>query len=423
MVSNQEKTEFLHSLIEKMQRHEDENIIKSDIQRILLSDTDGGKLYKYRAFDEFSLENLKNQTLHGSRPSVFNDPFDSKLGVDVQSLVDAKINQEFDFIEEAFTEFMEIYNGRKELADCTDKNKPIIINLMNSKQLRHFLNETSELSEEDLNKYLYAHLGVLIDIISSIASNDEARKKMELTNKMMPQLENYEPPKGQFKFPEKTVSFESFIRSEGIEDDADEISLVKSYYMKQKPDDYNTASKIDQIFSEIDRKVNQAIDNELYIISLCADNKNRLMWSHYADNHKGFCIEYDCNLDNIGNDAALISPVIYSVMRPKIPWKTFIAADDRIKKEIDKEIFASFFLSFLTKDEVWSYEREWRILVPSVNNDMDIKAPPISCIYLGALCSEENKERMLSIAKQLDVPVKKMVIDRGEYNLHVESID
>ncbi|MCH5271962.1 MAG: DUF2971 domain-containing protein [Lachnospiraceae bacterium] len=423
MVSNQEKTEFLHSLIEKMQRQEDEAIIKADIQRILLSDTDGGKLYKYRAFNDFSLQNLENQTLHGSRPSVFNDPFDSRLGVDVQSLVDAKINLKFDFIVEAFAEFMEIYIGRKELGDCTDKNKPIIINLMNSKQLRHFLNETSELSEEDLNKYLYAHPGVLIDIISSIASNDEARKKMELTNKMRPQLEKYEPPKGQFKFPEKTVSFESFIRSEGIEDDADEISLVKSYYMKQKPDDCDKASKIERIFSDIDTRINQAVDNAIYIISLCADNKNRLMWSHYADNHKGFCIEYDCNLDNICDNVALISPVVYSVMRPKIPWKSFIAADNLVKKEIDKDTFTSFLFSFLTKDEVWSYEREWRILVPSTNKVMDIKAPPISCIYLGALCSEENQERMLSIAKQLDVPVKKMVIDRGEYNLHVESID
>lgn len=423
MVSNQEKTEFLHSLIEKMQRNEDEDIIKSDIQRILLADTDGGKLYKYRTFDNFSLVNLKNQTLHGSRPSVFNDPFDSRLGVDVHSLVDAKINLEFDFIEEAFTEFMEIYDGRKELADCTDKNKPIIINLMNSKQLWHFLNETSELSEEDLNKYLYAHLGVLIDIISSIALNDEARKKMELTNKMMPQLENYEPSKGQFKFPEKTVSFESFIRGEGIEDDADEISLVKLYYMKQKPDDCNAASKINQIFSEIDRKVNKAIDNELYIISLCADNKNRLMWSHYADNHTGFCIEYDCTVNNLESNVALISPVIYSAMRPKIPWKAYLAMDNSANKEFGKDIFASFFLSFLTKDDVWSYEREWRILVPSANKVMDIKSPPISCIYLGALCSEENQKRILSIAKQLDVPVKKMVIDRGEYNLHVESID
>lgn len=145
------------------------------------------------------------------------------------------------------------------------------------------------------------------------------------------------------------------------------------------------------------------------------------MWSHYADNHRGFCIEYNFSLHNLEKN--FVYPVIYSAMRPKIPWEIFIMAENMDDIEVNKSFLPYYLLLLLTKDEVWSYEREWRILVPSVNNDMDIKAPPISCIYLGALCSEENQEQILSIAKQLDVPVKKMVIDRGEYNLHVESID
>lgn len=421
MISNQEKTEFLHSFIEKMQRQEDEDIIKSDIHRLLLQDTGDGKLYKYRAFNDYSFNNLRTQTLHGSKLSMFNDPFDGRLGVDIHSLVEAKFNLEFAAIEEVLLEFVKVNNGRMELADYNTKNKPIIKKLMNNNQLCDFFNNTHGLSDEAAVKYLFDHFDIIIGIMSSVAADEKTGKKMELTTKAVPELIKYITPEGQLKLPEAMFSYESFIRSMGIEDDADEISLVKSYYMKQKPDDRNTALKMEQSFSDIGSRINQVIDNNQYIICLCADNKNRLMWSHYADNHKGFCIEYDFDLHNLENN--FVYPVIYSAMRPKIPWEIFITANNTDNQEVNKNLLPYLLLLLLTKDEVWSYEREWRILVPSANKVMDIEAPPISCIYLGALCSEENQKCILSIAKQLDVPVKKMVIDRGEYNLHVESID
>ena len=34
----------------------------------------------------------------------------------------------------------------------------------------------------------------------------------------------------------------------------------------------------------------------LGILSLTTDNKNLLMWSHYTNNHKGYCLEFDLNI-------------------------------------------------------------------------------------------------------------------------------
>lgn len=244
MVSNEEKTEFLHSLIEKMQRWQNEDIIKSHIQRLLLADTDAGKLYKYRAFNDFALQNLENQTLHGSRPSEFNDPFDSKLGVNMHSLVEAIFNLEFAVITQVLPELVKVNNGRMELADCSDKNKPIIQKLMDNNQLRYFFNETQELSDD----FLYDHFNIITDTISGVITDEETRKKMELTTKIMPELLKYITPEGKLILPEALKSYESLVRSIGIEDDADEISLIKSYYMKQKTDDSNMAFKIEQSF-------------------------------------------------------------------------------------------------------------------------------------------------------------------------------
>lgn len=425
MVTNEEKTQFIHSLVDRIQRQEDDGTIKSDIQKLLLADSHGGKLYKYRGFNDLALGNLETRTLHGSRPNEFNDPFDSRIGVDIQSLIEAIYNHEMDIIEEVFTELLDVYYRKKELAECSDKNKRIIKDLINNKQLNNFLNKCSSLSFDniDMNKLIYQNFGVVINILSSILADNEVKKRMEFTNRMMPELYARMTPEGTINLPEHVETLESSIRNMGIDDDADEISLAKLLYMKQKPDDNDTAIKLDRGFSEIDKRINQAVNNMLYIVSLCADNKNRLMWSHYADNHRGFCIEYDFSFLNLGDDVALISPVIYSAMRPKIPWKAYVATENSDKAEIDKDIFSSLLLALLTKDEVWSYEREWRIFIPASKQTMNIEAPPISCIYLGALCSDENKEKMVSIANRLGVQVKKMVVDRGEYSLHATSIE
>ena len=78
--------------------------------------------------------------------------------------------------------------------------------------------------------------------------------------------------------------------------------------------------------------------------------------------------------------------------------------------------------ALLTKDEVWSYEKEWRMVISAKTEPDNVPAPPIKCIYIGALCSEENTEKIINTAKALQIPVKRMAIDRGEYELHAVEI-
>lgn len=49
--------------------------------------------------------------------------------------------------------------------------------------------------------------------------------------------------------------------------------------------------------------------------------------------------------------------------------------------------------------------------------------PPVSRIYAGALCSPQNRTVLVEIAKELDVPVKQMIVDRGEYMLHAQDCE
>ena len=131
---------------------------------------------------------------------------------------------------------------------------------------------------------------------------------------------------------------------------------------------------------EIFDKLSKASYFDYSIVSLTETNNNLLMWSHYADQHKGIVIEFDYNyqifdsyksfpvfdFDNeedayIKNsietervnkiDAGKIQKVYYNNMRPNI------------KK------FDSILEHFLIKSDEWIYEKEHRVILPLVTAD------------------------------------------------------
>lgn len=64
-------------LIEKIACQKEDTLeSKLELKQLLLKDTNGGKLYKYRSFDKdgYSLKNLEEGTLHCSLVEAFNDP-------------------------------------------------------------------------------------------------------------------------------------------------------------------------------------------------------------------------------------------------------------------------------------------------------------------------------------------------------------
>lgn len=188
----------------------------------------------------------------------------------------------------------------------------------------------------------------------------------------------------------------------------------------QKFEQGEMAKKLNEDLAKADRELSESIDRQYRVGSICTDYKNRLMWSHYADGHKGFCIEYDFNQECDASKELLILPVVYSKERMKFPWNVVLAVDKEDEK-IKMEAAQTMILSLLTKDEVWSYENEWRVIASGSSGIKNVKMPPVSCVYIGALCSDENKEILIRIANELNVPVKQMSVDRGEYILHAQD--
>lgn len=78
-----------------------------------------------------------------------------------------------------------------------------------------------------------------------------------------------------------------------------------------------------------------------------------LMWAHYANNHRGMCVEYD--LLEISNTLKFTPiPVIYSKERSCFNFFDL--------QNLEKDTIQLFIRSLSSKSPEWSYEREWRII-------------------------------------------------------------
>jgi hypothetical protein len=80
------------------------------------------------------------------------------------------------------------------------------------------------------------------------------------------------------------------------------------------------------------------------VFCLTTHPTNILMWSHYAKNHSGICIEFSCH--NFVFSGAF--KVEYAQVYP--PYHVFDGADERV------------LLPLVTKSSTWSYEDEYRLI-------------------------------------------------------------
>jgi Protein of unknown function (DUF2971) len=120
------------------------------------------------------------------------------------------------------------------------------------------------------------------------------------------------------------------------------------------------------------------------VISFAGDVSSVLIWSHYSQEHKGFCIEYNLSGTELGR---LCYPVIYR--RKLLDSSRYIFKRD----PADFNNLFPIYASILKSDE-WSYEREWRIVLPAGKPYAtdQVSMPKPTGIILGALVEPTDEE-------------------------------
>ncbi len=420
MVSSKEKRDFIKALIAQPDSINQIDIVQKQLHNLLLRDTDSGKLYKYRRFDPngYSLDDLKNGTLYCSKPDSFNDPFDCKIGITFESIYRAKFETELDFVGIIIEKFILIAQGKLEISICDPDEQRIINRLLSCDTLIDFISAHSNIpaTEEEGYALLCKNPTPMVEMLQIILSDEKFEKSLGICVSLFPKLlENLSPDSTILKSDHAT--FADFAKEKGIYDDVDEISMTMLLNEKISPDLAPAREDVQQLIDNMEYQLTGKISSIFLVGCLCTDFKNRLMWSHYAESHTGFCVEYDFSEAIPSVLSNLPVPVFYSSERPLVPWK---AALENSSENI-AEACTELMLGLLTKDSAWEYENEWRILLHSTENP-HLKMPKISCVYLGAAISEDHKRAVLDIALQKNIPVKQMTVDRGAYDLHAKNI-
>lgn len=130
-------------------------------------------------------------------------------------------------------------------------------------------------------------------------------------------------------------------------------TLQNVEYLATDPDVGDPQEYIrDQITHLIERELRSGYERGVCCLSRKWDSV--LMWSHYSDQHRGLCIEYDASPMKADD----LKQVHYGMSR-EIPasvlFKLFIAGDATVRPEVDRA-------ALLTKSREWKYEREVRVL-------------------------------------------------------------
>lgn len=166
--------------------------------------------------------------------------------------------------------------------------------------------------------------------------------------------------------------------------------------------------------SKMKEEINK-LKRNFRVASFTVQRDNILMWSHYANNHKGFCIEYSIDKTNIFNNILLnLSPVIYSPKREKIN-EFFVN---------NKSIFEWYKKGLLKKSDLWSYEEEWRLIL--TKNDCSLKgiSPffPIKAIYCGCKMLDEEIENIKRLIVGKNIELYQAEISEEYYQINFKKI-
>ena len=234
--------------------------------------------------------------------------------------------------------------------------------------------------------------------------------------------------------------------------------LRKLLENKSKDFDHIIYDVIRKSRNEVKAKIEKLRNVNIHVASFSALDRLKgfkdiiHMWSHYADNHKGFCVEYDISplkepiclslkdhefykeqskyMDERIKVVILggLFPVIYTASRVNIPKTKLnkINFDEINGPEHSSDVDSLLYKTYIVKSAKWNYVKEWRIILDGDvcdYYDNKIPFPYIKRVFLGCKMNTQTIDTMIEIAEELGVEVIMMVMDNKKFILEEHGTD
>lgn len=209
-------------------------------------------------------------------------------------------------------------------------------------------------------------------------------------------------------------------------------------YDSEKKQEKKGYFEICKIISQAEKEYNNALEKlrgeKVRITSFANISEFELtaymeLWAHYAQNHEGFCVEYDVTKPIA--DTNVNTMVRGGLLPCNYGAKQILLSKRKIYKYVKGipftpheqiEFEKSILLSFLTKSSSWRYENEWRLILPlDICKIYGNMAPffPIKAIYLGCRMPVDNREFMYRFARRQKIEIYDMCMH--EYRFELEG--
>ncbi len=149
------------------------------------------------------------------------------------------------------------------------------------------------------------------------------------------------------------------------------------------------------VIGDINKRMHSVFEKNIGILSLSGTNNNMLMWSHYADGHAGFVMEFDYKNSFFDQRKSKDDKFRHVVKVKYQDASTYNLHDMNLE-------------DLITKSREWEYENEYRMVVAlqDVNKVIDddiylFKLPfdVIKSIIFGVKSSNALKNRVKNILK------------------------
>nr|VFJ61660.1 MAG: Protein of unknown function (DUF2971) [Candidatus Kentron sp. DK] len=164
---------------------------------------------------------------------------------------------------------------------------------------------------------------------------------------------------------------------------------------------------------EIEQELLRRYDRGVCCFSTLVDNP--LLWSHYADQHRGFCIGYSLNRVS----KPRLNRVVYGgdrTVKTSLIAKAIIDNDPEARTLLDRDVL-------LRKAYPWRYEREWRLLGDRGDQNSPLLLEDVT---FGFRCLEAIQHTVISALESRKKPIeffKMKEKDRGSFELERQPVE
>lgn len=144
----------------------------------------------------------------------------------------------------------------------------------------------------------------------------------------------------------------------------------------------------------------------------------QVMWGKYANEHRGFCLEYTVNPEEEYTDVIHnIRPVMYCKVRHPVTQSLLDSCNHNLSLQALRDIYLN---GVLRKSLDWAFQNEWRLLLPpdgKAQKGFNKQFFPITKVFLGNRMSANRRMEIIEICKRKSIPYVGMVRSQELYEM------